>query len=132
MSRLSPERSATLTSRVLGLHRLGYTVPQIAKQLNQDRPLVERVLRGLDAFKRLDSSYLRGLPTISDEAFAEMGRAMGSGAPRDEAKTTEEIYAAAAAIRAKRPREPVGFQVHLVEMAETTFMGGERRGRSVA
>ena len=56
--------------------------------------------------RKTDTAYLEGAPTIGEQAAQEIGRGLW---PTNEEQTTDEIYAAAAEIRNRRPRDLVGY-----------------------
>jgi hypothetical protein len=73
----------------------------------------------------IDAEDLNGLPTISDESVMEIAK---TSWPADEERTTAEIYAAAEAIREKRPRDPVGYITgELVEIPMLSLDAPNRR-----
>lgn len=88
-----------LAARIRAMDQAGIGAATIAKRLARSIEIVERVLAG----KGVDSYQpIRDMPTIQ-------GTFDKNGWPVDEEATTESIYAAAEAIRERRPRHPIGY-----------------------
>lgn len=117
------QRSNAVARKILALSAAGLAPSNIEKATGHGIELVRRVLKGESAFLRYDHVDLTGVPTISDEAFTDIQQ---TSWPRDEAKATEEIYAAAAAIRELRPRYPVGCSPVEADVTRVA-LGPERR-----
>jgi hypothetical protein len=99
------ERAMEVQQRITALLDQGYNETRIVNVTGFNRHLVRRVAQGKAVFLKLDTDYLTGLPTINDQAAQEIHSGRW---PSDEDRTTAEVYAAAEAIREKRPRDPVG------------------------
>lgn len=102
----TPAEKIRLAAQIRAMARDGAKESMIAKHLNTTPQIVRRVLsgNGVAAFSPIDN-----VPTVQGELDK-------NGWPVDEQATTDSIYAAAAAIREIRPRNPVGYQEVEIEL----------------
>lgn len=96
-----------LASRIRELRHQGLKVLDICNELHVATRTCYRALTGNDYADRTNTAHLEGAPCLPDEIASRLSEKCD---PEDEEATAELVYQAAAEIRQRAPRDPVGYR----------------------